>query len=63
LFRSEPVPLLIDTYQRLIRPELVSAPTGLFLFTDRNTIAQHDGDILALPWLNGAGKLTYLSLT
>ncbi len=52
---------MIDAYQRLIRPEPVSAPTGLFLFTDRATLAAHDGDLLAVPWQNGAGKPVFLS--
>jgi Replication-relaxation len=52
---------MIDAYQRLIRPEPVSAPAGLFLFTDRATVAAHDGDLLAVPWQNGAGKQVLLS--
>ena len=43
-------------------PEPVSAPTGLFLFTDRATLAAHDGDLLAVPWLKGAGKQVFSSL-
>jgi hypothetical protein len=52
---------MIESFERLIRPAPVSAPTGLFLFTDRATLAQHDGDLLALPCLNGAGKPVVLS--
>ncbi|WP_436644543.1 replication-relaxation family protein [Microbaculum sp. FT89] len=37
-----------------VRPYVVKP--GLFLFTDFETIARHDGDLLSVPYVNGGGK-------
>jgi hypothetical protein len=34
-----------------------SVRPGLFLFTDRETLSEHDNNPLAVPYLNGAGKM------
>ena len=47
---------MIEAFERFIHPEPIGAPAGLFLFTDRLTLAEHRNDPLALPWLNGVGK-------
>jgi len=51
---------MIDTYRRHIEPLKLAGKPGLFLFGYRETLAAHNNDPLAMPWLSGTGKETYL---
>ena len=52
---------MIDIYQKHLSeaPNLVSPIR--FLFTDVNTLAEHENDVLATPLIDGAGKTRYLA--
>ncbi len=43
-----------------VRPFMVKP--GLFLFTDFETIARHNGDLLSVPYVNGVGKRVLFSI-
>jgi hypothetical protein len=49
-----------ETYERHLLPQPLAVPPGMFLFTDKDTLAAHDGDVLAMPWRNGVGKEVWI---
>jgi hypothetical protein len=47
-------------FQKRLAPRPDGFAPGQFLFTDFATLRAHDGDILSVPFENGAGKVREL---
>ncbi len=46
-----------EAYRKYVGPRPVSTKAWVFMFTDDETIAAHDGDILSVPFEDGDGKV------